>query len=76
MECLCNLSTDTFNAAYCLHIELLRRELDGGVTRMDTGKLNMLGDGIGQNLTILCHGIHLNLLGILNELRHHDRMIL
>ena len=36
----------------------------------------MLRDSISDNLTIACHSIHLDLLGMLNKLRHHDGMIL
>ena len=43
---------------------------------MDTGKLDVLRDGVGDNLTVLSHGVHLNLLGVLDELAHNDRMVL
>ena len=76
MKFLCNLSTDALDAPDRLNIEFLRWELDGGITAVDTGKLDMLGDGIGQNLTIAGHGIHLNLLRVLYELADDHRMVL
>ena len=42
---------------------------------MDTSELDVLGNRIGQNLTILRHSVHLNLLGVLDKLRHHHRMV-
>ena len=36
----------------------------------------MLGNGIFHHLTVLCHSIKLNLLCILQELRHHHRILL
>ena len=76
MQSLGDLSADTLDAAHCLHIQFLGRELDGGITRVDTSELDMLTNGIGKNLTVLCHRIHLYLLGMLNELRNHHRMVL
>ena len=43
---------------------------------MHPGKLDMLTDGICDNLTVLCHRIHLHLLGMLDELAHHHGMFL
>ena len=41
---------------------------------MNTGKLHVLGDGISYDLAVLCHGIHLDLLGVLEELADNHRM--
>ena len=43
---------------------------------MHTSKLNVLANGISQDLAILSHSVHLDLLGMLDELRHHHRVIL
>ena len=75
MQFLGNHLADTLDAADGLTIQFLWRELDGGIARMDTGKLDVLADGIGDNLTVLGHGIHLHLLGMLNELAHHHGMV-
>ena len=71
-----NLAADALDAAHRLHIQLLWRELDSGVTGMHSGKLDMLTDGVRDNLSILRHSIHLHLLGMLNELAHHYGMFL
>ena len=43
---------------------------------MHTGELDMLANGISNNLSALCHGINLYLLSMLYELTHHNRMLL
>ena len=43
---------------------------------MYTGKLDVLTDGVGDNLAILGHGIHLYLLGVLDEAAHHYGVLL
>ena len=43
---------------------------------MNTGKLYMFRNGISQYLAVPGHSIHLNLLGIFNELGDDNRMIL
>ena len=43
---------------------------------MNTGKLNMFRNGISQYLAVLGHSIHLNLLGMFNELGNDNRMVL
>jgi hypothetical protein len=42
---------------------------------MNTGKLNMLGYRISQNLPVFGHGIHLYFLGMLDKTAHDNRMI-
>ena len=71
-----NLTAHALDAAHGLDVELLRRQLQRGVARVDTGKLDVLTDGISQNLTVARHGIEVNLLGVLNELRHDDGVVL
>ncbi len=76
MEFLGNLTADALHTAHGLNIEFLWRELYCSVAGVYTGKLDMLRNGVSNDLTVFCHGIHLNLLGMLDELAHYDRMIL
>ena len=64
------------NTAHGLNIQLLGRELDGGVARVNTGKLDMLADGIGQYLSLLGDSVHLYLLGMLDKLAHYHWVVL
>ena len=75
MEFFCYLATDALDAAHGLDIEFLGRELDGGVAGMYACKLDVLRDGIGQYFTVACHGVHLNLLGVLDETTDHHGMV-
>ena len=68
MQGFCDTSGYLLDAAHGLHIELLRRELDSRVAGVDTGKFDMLGDGIELDVAVLRHGIHLYLFRALNEL--------
>ena len=68
VQFLSNLTADLLDAASCCEVDLLGREHQRGVARVYTGKLNVLGDGIFYNLTVLCHGVKLDFLGILQEL--------
>ena len=43
---------------------------------MNTSKLDVLRDSIGDDLTILGYGIHLNLLGMLDKLAHYHWVVL
>ena len=76
MQFLCNLTAYALNTLYSLNIQLLRRELDCSVTGVYAGKLNVLTDGVSNNLTVLGNGLHLTLLGVLNESAYYNRMFL
>ena len=76
MQLLCYLAAYALYAAYGFAVELLRGELDGGVARVYACKLNVFAYGVGDNLAVAGHGVHLNLLGVLYELAHHYGMIL
>ena len=76
MKLLGNLTTYSFHTTYGLYIQLLRRELDSSITRVNTSKLDVLRDSIGDDLTILGYGIHLNLLGMLDKLAHYHWVVL
>ena len=76
IERLGYLTTDAFNATNRLYIQLLWRKLDSGVTGMYSRKLNVFGDCISDDFTVLCHSIHLHLLGMFDELADHYRMLL
>ena len=43
---------------------------------MHAGEFDVLGDGVGYNLTLVGNGIHLDFLGTLDELGNHDGMFL
>ena len=43
---------------------------------MHAGKLDVLGNGVGDDFAVLCHGVHLHLLGVLDELAHHHGVFL
>ena len=70
------LAGDALDAAHGLHIELLRRKLYGGIARVHTGIFDVFANGIGYDFTVLCHGIHLHLLGMLYETADHHGMLL
>ena len=63
------------DTAHGLNIQLLGRELDGGVARVNTSKLDMLADGIGQYFAVLGDSVHLYLLGMLDKFAHHHGMV-
>ena len=71
-----NLPRDTLDAAHGLHIELLRRELNGSITRMDTGIFDVFADGISNDFTILSHSIHFHLFCMLDERTYYYRVLL
>ena len=72
MELLRYLSSDSLDTPYRFDVKLLRRELQGGVTRVNSCKLYVLGDSISDNLTVFCHAIKVYLLSMFDELAHHD----
>ena len=76
MQFLGNLTGDALDATHSLHIKLLGRELDGGIARVHTGIFNVLADGVGNDFTVLCHRIHLNLLGVLDKGADYHGMLL
>ena len=43
---------------------------------MNSGKLDVFTDGVGNDFTILCHGIHFYFFGMFDELAHYYRMLL
>ena len=58
-----------------LQIEPLRGEHYRRIARMHTGKLHMLAYGRDLYHAPLSHGIHLDLLGVVDELAHHDGVV-
>ena len=71
-----NLLGYLLDAAHGLVVELLWRELDRGIARVHTGKLDVLRDSVCYNLTLVGHGIHLNLLGTFDEAGDDHRVLL
>jgi hypothetical protein len=49
---LSDLTADALDAAHGLDIQFLRRQLEGGVAGVDTGKLDVLTDGISHDLAV------------------------
>ena len=43
---------------------------------MNTGKLDMLGDGVLYDLSLVGHGVELDLLGVLHELGNDNGELL
>ena len=70
------LAADLLDAAGRGEVDLLGGEHQRGVAGVYAGKLDVLGDGVFDNLTILCHGVELDFLGVLQELRHDDGVFL
>ena len=48
------------------------REDESGITRVNTGVLDVLGDGVDEELSVVRDGININLLGVVDELRDDD----
>ena len=69
------LTANAFNSAYRFYVNLLWRELDGGIARVNTGKLDVLADGVGQYFSVFGHGIHLYFLGMFDETTHYYGMV-
>ena len=69
------LSANALNSAYRFDVNLLRGELYGGIARVNTGKLDVLADGVGQYFAVFGHGIHLYFLGMFDETTHHHGVV-
>ena len=76
VQLLRNLTADTLDTSHRFDIELLRRQLQSGITRVDTGKLNVLTNGISHDFSLLSHAIEVYFLGMLNKLADDHGMIL
>mmetsp|Transcript_7284 Transcript_7284/g.23990 ORF Transcript_7284/g.23990 Transcript_7284/m.23990 type:complete len:641 (-) Transcript_7284:2227-4149(-) len=63
-----DLARDALDAPHRLDEELLRRQHERGVTRVDAGVLNVLGDGVVEDGALARDSVHLDLLGALDEL--------
>ena len=71
-----DLAADALDAAYRLDVELLTWELNRRVARMHPSELDMLADGVGDDLATLSYGVNLDFLSVLNELAYHDGVLL
>ena len=67
---------DLLDPANGLDIEFLRRELDGGVTGMNTGIFNVLRDSVGEDFAIVGDSVELDLLATHIELADDNRVLL
>lgn len=56
-------------------VEILRRQDKGGVSRVNTSVLDVLGDVVHDHLSVSGDGIHLNLFGLLNVLGDDDWVV-
>ncbi|KAH3666829.1 hypothetical protein OGAPHI_003278 [Ogataea philodendri] len=75
IQCLTNLGSGLNNSADGLLVQVLWRNNQSGITRVDTGVLNVLGNNVHNKLTVLSNGIHFNLLGVFNILGQNDWVI-
>ncbi|GKT45601.1 LOW QUALITY PROTEIN: uncharacterized protein ColSpa_05782 [Colletotrichum spaethianum] len=70
-----NLASGLLDSGDGLGLQILGRQDEGGVTGVDTSVLNMLGDEVANDNTVLGNGVHLNFLGILNILGDDDGVL-
>ena len=75
MQLLGNLLADALDASDCLTVKFLGRELDCGVTGMDSCKLDVLGNRIFHHFAILGNGIKLDLFRSLHKLGNNHRIL-
>ncbi len=75
VQFVCYLARYLFDTTHRLHIEFLGGEHNGGVARVYAGELDMLRYGVGDNLTVPCHSVHLDLLGIEHKLGDDNGML-
>ena len=68
MELLSNASRNLLDTANCLYVKLLGGELNGRIARMNSGKLDVFRNGIGNDFAVTGHRIHLHFLRILHKL--------
>ena len=76
VQLLSDLAADLLDSASGLEVDLLGREDERCVTRVNARKLDVLRDGILDNLTVLSHSVELDLLSVLQELRNHYGVLL
>mmetsp|Transcript_52065 Transcript_52065/g.136855 ORF Transcript_52065/g.136855 Transcript_52065/m.136855 type:complete len:461 (-) Transcript_52065:504-1886(-) len=74
-ESLGDLARDALDAADRLNVELLSGQDERGVARVDARVLDVLGDGVVDDVALLGDGIDLDLLGALDELRDDDGVV-
>ena len=71
-----NLAGNLLDPSYSLHIKFLRRELDSGITGVHASILDMLRNGISENLTLIRYSIELDFLTPVHEFTDDHRMLL
>ena len=74
VEALAECTHGALDATHGLDVELLCREDEGRVTGVHTCVLDVLGDSVVDDASVLDDGVHLNLLRVLDELRQHHRV--
>ncbi|GKT92902.1 LOW QUALITY PROTEIN: hypothetical protein Ct61P_10752 [Colletotrichum tofieldiae] len=70
-----NLAGGLLDSSDGLGLQILGRQDEGCVTGVDTSVLDVLGDEVANDNTVLGNGVHLDLLGVLNVLRDNDRVL-
>ena len=76
IERLRDLAGDALDAPHCLNVDLLPGELDGGIAGVYAGEFDMLTNRIGDQLPLVRHCIHLDLLCILHKVGDHHGVLL
>ena len=76
IQSLGDFSSDLFDSANRFDVQFLRREDDRRVAGMDAGKLDVFGNGVGDNLPVLSDSVEFNLFGVDNKFRNDDRVLL
>ncbi len=70
-----DLGGDELDSSLRLAVESLGGEQQGGITGVDAGVLDVLGNGVVEDLTLLSNTIELDLLGALDELGEDDGVV-
>ena len=70
-----DLATDLLDAAGGFEVDLLRREYQRGVPRVDAGEFDMFRNRVFDHFAVVRHGVEFDLLGVLQELRHDHRIL-
>ena len=76
VQFLRNLTADALDTTSGFEVNLLSREYQCSVTRVNTGKLDVFRDSVFYHFTILRNGVEFDFLGVEHELRYHYREFL
>jgi len=62
-----NLAADFLDATGRFKVDLLDGKYQGGVTRVYTGKFDVLGNGVFHHFAVVGHSVEFDFLGVLQE---------